>query len=188
MRAEDETGYATRCLAGMRLAILAFLAACDAGRSPAPPAPHNIAVAPPVSHEVMATLERTACYGWCPVYTLTIHRDGRVEYHGEEFVKQRGSAAAELTPGQIDELDRAFATAQYFSLGSDYTHEDATDASSAITSYRKDGRDKKIAHYHGDEHAPDALTTLENAIDSIVGTERWIGTRAEREGHAGEWR
>lgn len=182
----DETDRVAHCHTTMRLAILAFLAACDAP-TPAPP-PANVVAAPPVSHEVMATLERQACYGWCPIYTLTIHRDGRVEYHGKQYVKQRGSAEAQLTPGQIDELDRAFATAKFFQLADAYTHEDATDAPTVMTSYRKDGHEKNVAHYHGDDHAPDSLTTLESSIDTIVGTDRWIGTPEEREGQAGDWR
>jgi hypothetical protein len=32
-----------------------------------------------------------ACYGTCPVYALTIHDDGRFEYHGARFVKLAGA-------------------------------------------------------------------------------------------------
>ena len=192
MRALDETGRAVRCLNHMRLAILVALVACDAPppettTTPTPPAA-PAAIAPFGSAEVMATLERTACYGWCPIYKLTVRRDGRVEYSGDEYVKIRGSANGQLTMGQVAELDRAFSRAHYFDLADTYTKYDATDAPSVKSSYRLAGRTKSIEHYGGDMHAPEALSTLEESIDSIVGVEQWIGTQAEREAHARDWR
>jgi Domain of unknown function (DUF6438) len=35
-------------------------------------------------------LERTACLGTCPIYSVTIFSDGRLEYKGEMFVKAKG--------------------------------------------------------------------------------------------------
>ena len=40
--------------------------------------------------EVVITLERTACFGVCPVYKLTIYGDGRVLYDGIRFVRTEG--------------------------------------------------------------------------------------------------
>ncbi|HEY1813715.1 MAG TPA: DUF6438 domain-containing protein [Kofleriaceae bacterium] len=188
---------ATRCHTIVpRLAlILTVVAACDAAppRSPPPPLPvpvdavQHVAPVVPASSEVMATLERQGCYGWCPIYKITIHRDGRVEYHGEEFVKVRGDAAGHLTPAQLADLDRAFDKAGYFSLADKYTEYDVTDNPTAITSYARDGLTKTITHYFGDEKAPKGLYDLETTIDTIVGTDRWIGTEAEREQHARDW-
>jgi len=39
---------------------------------------------------VKITLERTECYGFCPIYTLTIQGDGTVVYDGKDFVKTKG--------------------------------------------------------------------------------------------------
>jgi len=194
----DETGLVMRCHLDMRFALAVIMfAACDAPlpvattpppTPPAAPLPPDAAIAAAGSAEVMATIARTPCYGWCPVYQLKVWRDGRIEYHGDEFVKLRGSADGQITKGQVDELDRAFAKAHYFDLADKYTEYDATDAPSVNTSYRLGNRTKTIEHYHGDDHAPDDLATLENAIDTIVGVDRWIGTKDEREAHAREWR
>jgi Domain of unknown function (DUF6438) len=172
----------------MRLALVFLaLAACDAGEpAPAHPA-ENVAPAPPPAPAVVVTLERQACYGRCPIYTITIHGDGRVDYHGEHFVKVHGDNHAQLTQAQLADLDRAFAKADYFALADEYAGYDVTDMPTSITSYTHDGRTKTIKHYHGDQKAPQALYDLEAAIDQIAGTDRWIGTKAEREQNVDSW-
>jgi hypothetical protein len=166
-----------------------LLAAC--GPAAVPPAAPAIANTTPTAatppHELVATLERQACYGWCPIYKIAIYRDGAVEYHGEEFVKVRGDAKGHVTDAQLADLDRFFAEAQYFTLADSYEHEDVTDNPYAITSYHQGARSKEIKHYYGDDHAPTSLTSLESQIDHLVSIEQWIGTEDEREKHAREW-
>ena len=56
-----------------------------------------------------------------------------------------------------------------------------TDQPAATTSYHAGDGAKTIRHYYGDTHAPQALRDVEDGIDRIVHTERWIGTRDERD-------
>jgi hypothetical protein len=37
----------------------------------------------------LITLERQACFGFCPIYTLGVHGDGRVDYSGHLAHPQR---------------------------------------------------------------------------------------------------
>ena len=124
---------------------------------------------------VMASLERTACYGRCPIYTVKVLRDGTVQWEGERFVKVTGKATAKLSAAKLAELADAFAKAGYFALKDKYTRYDITDHPSANTSYDDGSHHKAIAHYHGDRSAPAALDQLEARIDEIVGTSKWIG-------------
>jgi uncharacterized protein DUF6438 len=166
------------------LVALVVVSACGSSQPPAPPVVANQPAPRHAPHDLIATFERQECYGWCPIYKVSIYRDGAVEYHGESFVKIKGDAKTELTDAQLGDLERAFEEAHYMSFAATYTHEDATDSPTSITSYR----DKRVVHYHGDFHAPKALGELEVEIDRIVGIERWIGTPAERDAHAEEWR
>ncbi len=50
--------------------------------------------------DVVITLERTQCFGSCPVYKLTVYGDGRVVYEGGGFVKIKG----EKKKRDIDEI------------------------------------------------------------------------------------
>jgi hypothetical protein len=166
----------------MRLALVsvAFAAACGhPAQTPEPVSNHGGGSAGP--HELLGSIERTACFGWCPVYKLTVYRDGAVEYEGEEYVKTKGKATGTLAPDKFGELDRLFQSHDYFSLKDQYTAYEVTDNPSATTSYSFGGHTKRIEHYMGDSHAPKALIEVEDGFDKIVGVEQWIGTDEERE-------
>lgn len=169
------------------LTALLALAACGGRTAAEPDQAHdhelsNHAPAPTGAHVLLASLSRTACYGWCPIYTVTVYRDGVVEYDGERFVKTKGKATWHLAPDELAALDTLFTSHGYLSLAAEYTHEDVTDNPSANTAYQPaGGAAKSVTHYHGDMNAPKALDEIETGFDRIVHTETWIGTEQERQ-------
>jgi hypothetical protein len=137
----------------------------------------SLAAAAPV-----ITLERGACFGICPVYKLSLFADGRVEYEGKEFVKRKGKVQGRITKAALQSLVREFEKINYTSLDNEYISEGPncpewwTDSPSAVTSLDWKGKRKTIRHYHGCRGARvlDQLTALENKIDQVVNTQRWI--------------
>jgi hypothetical protein len=137
---------------------------------------------PSSSSPVLATLRRTACYGTCPAYQLTVRADGTVEYVGKEYVVERGARTAKISSAKLLELRQAFAAARYLELTENFACREWTDHPKVITSYVEGARSKTIIHDLGcksPEHAK-ALGELEDAIDRIAGSARWVGTQAER--------
>ncbi len=137
---------------------------------------------------VLASLERFGCEGQCPVYKLTVFEDGRLEWVGRWFVKQRGTATATLSTSERADLVTAFATAKYFDLAAKYDCADDTPVSHLF--YDDGTRKRAVGHdSHCDTNDRTAklraeassLTVLETAIDRITRSERWVGTTAERE-------
>ena len=128
------------------------------------------------------TLERGACFGSCPVYKLSIFADGSVEYEGKEFVRVKGKAKGQITTEALEELVREFEKIDYFKLDDNYQPgnkncpEGWTDYPSAITSLNGKEKQKTIRHYHGCKGSTvlDQLTALEDKIDEVVNTKRWI--------------
>lgn len=128
------------------------------------------------------TLERTACFGTCPAYKLIIFDDGKVVYEGKDFVKRKGKAESQITKAELENLVREFDRINYFSLDDEYVGdpkncpESWTDNPSATTSLNWKGKTKTIRHYHGCRGSSvlDQLTALENKIDEVVNTKRWI--------------
>lgn len=125
--------------------------------------------------DLVITLERTACYGTCPVYKLTITGDGTVTYVGRDFVTVKSEQTASLGTAQIQDLISAFDQANFFSLRDNYTDYNITDNPSAITSITFNGKTKTVNHYYGDTSAPQELFDLESKIDEIVNSKQWTG-------------
>jgi hypothetical protein len=125
--------------------------------------------------QVALTLERSACFGSCPIYTVTIYTDGTVEYNGERFVDVEGEQTGEIDPATVEQLVAGFEAAGYFDWEDEYTDMQVTDMPTFITSVTRDGETKQITHYGGDENAPLLLSYLENWIDFAANTAQWTG-------------
>lgn len=166
----------------MRIARALVLVAAACGGTP-PPAPISNNRTPTAArHEPMAAIERTACFGWCPVYKVTVYRDGTVDYDGGNFVKTTGHATGSLAPDQIAALDELFRRHHYLDLRDAYEEYHVTDMPSVYTSCTPQGQTtKRVKHYLGDDSAPHDLTEVEDGIDRIVHIEQWIGTPEERQ-------
>lgn len=131
----------------------------------------------------LASIERFGCFGWCPMYIVTVFRDGGVAYEGREFVKVKGAATGRLSPTRVAELERLFTSGGFMAMKNEYTHVSMTDSPSVRISFRpRSGElEKMVKHYLGDETAPYGLRVIEDTFDRIVMTEQWIGTEAERD-------
>jgi len=141
--------------------------------------------------EVAITLARSACFGPCPVYQVTIHGDGRVIF------------TTDTEPvGQVDEAHRRFVQSDGVLLPG--THEDnvsVADVATLIERFRAAGfwklrhaystpvsdsptyvvtfdtgkSRKTVIDYAGSESGmPHSVTELEEAIDRVANTDRWV--------------
>ena len=66
-------------------------------------------------------LERSACYGTCPAYSVTVHGDGRIEYNGKGHVKETGTREGRVQLGQIRALASEFAKMKFWGIAEDYS-------------------------------------------------------------------
>jgi hypothetical protein len=153
------------------LLCLTLITACGAPPQPATPAPDY--------STLVVTMERTPCFGTCPVYKLMIFGNGQVEYEGLNFVNVQGQQTATLTADQVKELIAELEKADFFELEGSYTV-NATDLPSTIVTVTLDSRSKKIEHYgicgsQDINSAPQVLCDLEQKIDSITNSTQWTG-------------
>ena len=155
-----------KCLLAVTILIAVTVIATGCTRTQTP-RPNNL-------EDVVITLERTACFGTCPIYILTIYGDGTVVYEGISFVKVEGVITTSISEDKIKQLVSEFQKIDYFSLKDNYEEHNATDMPSTITSYTVDGKKKTVSHYHGDLSAPKQLAELENRIDGIVNSHQWV--------------
>lgn len=125
------------------------------------------------------TLERTACRGTCPVYTITILEDGTVIYEGEAHVAVTGEQTSELDPDTVASMVEAFANAGYFDWNESYEEQTVTDLPNVITSVTRNGETHQITRYVGDSSAPLALPFLEQWIDAMTSSQLWTGIQPD---------
>jgi hypothetical protein len=154
--------------------VAAALAACHSS-TPAP------APTPSANEPAAITLERTPCFGRCPVYTVAITKSGLVRYEGKRFVADSGADTARIAPEAVRsllaELDRGgfFGLEDRYVSGAPACGPYATDLPSAITSADNGDVSKQIQHDHGCSQAPAILSSLEKRIDEVAGTAKWTG-------------
>jgi len=80
-----------------------------------PPRAHTMASQPDLS-ALKIMLQRTGCFGNCPVYSITITGTGRVTYVGDRNVATRGPELAVLSDDQLGSLLRDLDGINFFAL------------------------------------------------------------------------
>lgn len=168
-----------------RLVWPAALVGCglaDSGQTPATgegapdESPGERPAAHPIDGDTRITLERTQCYGACPVYSLSITGDGIVSYVGELYVNVKGAASKQVPLGDVQALVDQMVQADYFALSmpEDCPEGVYSDHPSVRTSLALGERRHAIDRYGGNLCAPDVLSPLEDTIDTVAGSAAWI--------------
>jgi tetratricopeptide (TPR) repeat protein len=116
-------------------------------------------------------LSRSMCFGPCPAYQVEIRGDGSVSYTGGVNVAIQGRQVSQIPRESVRALFRAFRRAAYLSLPDNASTVDVTDTSDSRTSIGYDGRVKSVEH---NGTGPTALRELEDEIDNVAGTAKWI--------------
>lgn len=132
-----------------------------------------------VPADTMIRLQRTACLGPCPIYTVTIDARGTVTYVGERFVRVVGRRTTRINRAVVAALLVRAERIRFFDLRDAYrvienpdgTETHVTDLPTQIVTLTVNRQTKRVEDYVG---APDALADFEHAIDEAAGTGRWI--------------
>ncbi|HZB27348.1 MAG TPA: DUF6438 domain-containing protein [Gemmatimonadales bacterium] len=161
------------------LLVLAGLTSC-APRNAVPPSGDEPAEVSTAATPVV-TLERTACFGRCPVYRISVSPSGEVFYEGRAHVRHLGEARGQVPAERVHALLSELERAGYFSFATRYAAAEpacgryATDLPTAITTVRLNDRSKRIVHDYGCGDAPGALRVLERRIDEVLNSGQWTG-------------
>lgn len=117
----------------------------------------------------LITMEKTVCFGTCPVYKIQIAPNGMADYFGEMHVPKIGHYRKQLSSETIDELIRDFQEADFWSLRDEYVAE-VTDLPTTYLSFQYKGKYKKVKDL---VDAPQHLTDLEAKVASIGEGSGW---------------
>ena len=109
--------------------------------------------------ELIISLQRTACFGTCPIYKIEIFSDGSGIYTGTRFVENIGVTKFNFSETQINLI-----LTQAEAIGFTNMKEEYSEPISDLPTTFIQIKDKKIRDYTG---APKTLKNLENLIDQM---------------------
>ena len=111
------------------------------------------------------SMERTACFGQCPIYKVRITDDGTLVFDGQKFVQPEGKHKVRVSPEDMAKLKKMLIDINYLALADKYDTEYITDIPSTITVlYRGLQEEKQVLNRH---NGPAKLKELETFIDSL---------------------
>jgi hypothetical protein len=155
------------------LTTILLLAGCGSVEDSAPAALPDPPAEPVVPADLSVTLERTACRGTCPVYTVTVKADGQVQFDGAEHVANPGIHKDTIDAKAVAELVTQVEAADFFNLDDCYCEERFFDVPTSVVTVTMGGVSHSVTHLKGNE-APEVFLALEQKIDLVGGSDRWI--------------
>lgn len=119
---------------------------------------------------VIISLERTPCFGRCPVYNIKVHENGLVIYNAEKNTDTTGCFYAVLTKEELQSLKNKFIANGFMDMADKYPEEGKApvDLPSCVLVFNNNGTTKTVRDKRWDTPAP--LAELQTTIEQIVKT------------------
>ena len=118
-------------------------------------------------------IERTRCYGPCPIYSAVIYKDGKVEYHGVEFVRVKGTCVSHVSTNDLRSILREVSSEKFLALRSSYGPA-GTDAPSTSLTVNVSGRTKVVTDYTAEQQV---VQRAADVIELNTAIHKWVGSR-----------
>lgn len=112
------------------------------------------------------TFFRGACYGQCPVFKITILKDGSFKYNGKSYVENIGEYVGFLTTEQTNNLFQRLERLPWETYPEEYPI-DNVDFPSFSFEFKSTNVSKKV---RGNSNAPKELQDLTFVLDALVNT------------------
>ena len=113
---------------------------------------------------ILFSFEKTACFGFCPVYKFTLYANGVACYLGKNYVKKEGTLYGLFNENDWNVIKMKVDSIQYFKLASVYpieTNQSIPDLAKTISYFKLNGKEKKIENSYS---APIELRNFEEYL------------------------
>ena len=119
---------------------------------------------------LVVRLQRTACFGRCPIYTLSLYKGGTAIYKGEKWVEKEGLYKGRVSESNLNNIISKAKKVGFYEMDNQYDNEYVTDLPSTITTLKGESGFKMVANrYEG----PELLYELEKLIDEVADSIEW---------------
>lgn len=118
-------------------------------------------------------LERSPCFGDCPVYTALIHVSGLIEYQGRMYVERLGEHRGRVNLYDFQRLAQFIAGTRFWQMESYYDFRNAvvTDCAGACVLVATPTRRKLVSNYA--DAGPPELWAIAGLIDLLMHRAEW---------------
>jgi hypothetical protein len=120
--------------------------------------------------DLLIKLERTACYGTCPVYSVTLDAKGNVTFKSTSPDRTEVRHTDRIPVAEVAALLATARRIGYFEMRDSYRAM-ITDLPTTFVTITANRQTKRIEDYFG---APRELKQLEIQIDEAARTQRWL--------------
>ena len=153
-------------------------------RAPSP-ASGSSAVRTPTATTIVRTaaLERTPCYGTCPVYKVTLQSDGNVRYEGVRNVRVGGVQTWRVPVESASAVFRFADSARFTDLGARYDFGDVgcapfiAELPGFVVTLATADSAKRVDVNQGCANIPRVLTALASLIDRVARSDSSLAGR-----------
>ena len=115
-------------------------------------------------------IERTACFGRCPIYTFIIKSDGTFRYKGVEYVERKGEFTGTIPVEYFHRLAQFIRDSGYMELEDGYSRTGGRNAT-IYTMVVRNGKRKTVSNYNN--VGPTKLWAIETPIDDLLRNAQW---------------
>lgn len=112
-------------------------------------------------------LTRTACFGQCPAYSLSVNAEGVVEWQGELFVERKGKYAGKVSRSAVSSLYKRIQQSGFQQMKDNYDNPGISDLPSTIIALEADGKRKKVVCRYD---CPPEFQTLFKQLEAGIDT------------------
>lgn len=120
--------------------------------------------------EKLFVFEKTACFGSCPIYTLTFYTNGIVEMNGKRFVDKLGIHELALTKSEYKSVVESLEDLDFCNLQSVYG-EGVADLPSTVITYHCHGESKTVKAVM---NYPESILLFTMNIEGLTKRPNWV--------------
>jgi len=123
-----------------------------------------------IAEDFNLTLDKGACFGSCPVYTLSIDNEGNAIYEGKRFTDKSGIHKKKLSKQVLQKLAKQLNDSNFFSFLEQY-RSDIADLPLIEVSHTNKGLSKSVK---GKNTRPKSLIEIQKSLEDIANQDGWI--------------
>lgn len=126
---------------------------------------------------LFASIERTFCFGRCPVYKMKIYADGFVEYEGIQNMDMTGKYTTTIDKGQLSAILKQAEDIKFYEMEDRYDDEMIMDLpSTTVTVVNDSGKLKSVFCRY---NFPKRVNLLAEMFDNLLKSEKWVSETGE---------